>query len=296
MNIRKNVTIALGVLAGNAILAFVVAAFVVPHNIIMGGATGIGLSITHFIPMNLSVVIFVVNGILFLLGAATLGRKFAVTTIVSTFVYPVFLAIAQSIPGITELTDNMMLASVYAGLLLGVGIGLVVRQGASTGGTDIIALMLSKYLHGSVAVFMYLVDFAVLEVQVFFSDVEQILYGILTLMIMTMAMNQVVLFGQSQIQLFIISEKYEEIREKILMDLDVGATMVYIEKGYSQEQQKGVLCVIPHRKLYAVNEVVKHIDEKAFITITQIKEVKGRGFTLDRVRYGAESTEENVGK
>ena len=158
MNIRKNVTIALGVLAGNAILAFVVAAFVVPHNIIMGGATGIGLSITHFIPMNLSVVIFVVNGILFLLGAATLGRKFAVTTIVSTFVYPVFLAIAQSIPGITELTDNMMLASVYAGLLLGVGIGLVVRQGASTGGTDIIALMLSKYLHGSVAVFMYLVD------------------------------------------------------------------------------------------------------------------------------------------
>lgn len=159
MNIRKNVTIALGVLAGNAILAFVVAAFVVPHNIIMGGATGIGLSITHFIPMNLSVVIFVVNGILFLLGAATLGRKFAVTTIVSTFVYPVFLAIAQSIPGITELTDNMMLASVYAGLLLGVGIGLVVRQGASTGGTDIIALMLSKYLHGSVAVFMYLVDF-----------------------------------------------------------------------------------------------------------------------------------------
>ena len=214
MNIRKNVTIALGVLAGNAILAFVVAAFVVPHNIIMGGATGIGLSITHFIPMNLSVVIFVVNGILFLLGAATLGRKFAVTTIVSTFVYPVFLAIAQSIPGITELTDNMMLASVYAGLLLGVGIGLVVRQGASTGGTDIIALMLSKYLHGSVAVFMYLVDFAVLGVQVFFSDVEQILYGILTLMIMTMAMNQVVLFGQSQIQLFIISEKYEEIREK----------------------------------------------------------------------------------
>ena len=208
MNIRKNVTIALGVLAGNAILAFVVAAFVVPHNIIMGGATGIGLSITHFIPMNLSVVIFVVNGILFLLGAATLGRKFAVTTIVSTFVYPVFLAIAQSIPGITELTDNMMLASVYAGLLLGVGIGLVVRQGASTGGTDIIALMLSKYLHGSVAVFMYLVDFAVLGVQVFFSDVEQILYGILTLMIMTMAMNQVVLFGQSQIQLFIISEKY----------------------------------------------------------------------------------------
>ena len=254
----------------------------------MGGATGIGLAITHYLPMNLSVVIFIINIVLFLLGAVTLGRTFAVTTIVSTFVYPVFLAVAQSIPGITTLTDNMMLASLYAGLLLGVGIGLVVRQGASTGGTDIIALVLSKYLHGPVAVFMYIVDFIVLGVQVIFSDVEQILYGILTLIIMTMVMNQVVLFGQSQIQLFIISEKYEEIREKILKDLDVGATMVYIEKGYSQEQQKGVLCVIPHRKLYAVNEVVKKIDDKAFTTITQIKEVKGRGFTLDRVSYEAE--------
>ncbi|MEI3218566.1 MAG: YitT family protein [Lachnoclostridium sp.] len=288
MNIRKNFKIILGVLAGNVILAFVVAAFVVPHNIIMGGATGIGLAITHYLPMNLSVVIFIINIVLFLLGAVTLGRTFAVTTIVSTFVYPVFLAVAQSIPGITTLTDNMMLASLYAGLLLGVGIGLVVRQGASTGGTDIIALVLSKYLHGPVAVFMYIVDFIVLGVQVIFSDVEQILYGILTLIIMTMVMNQVVLFGQSQIQLFIISEKYEEIREKILKDLDVGATMVYIEKGYSQEQQKGVLCVIPHRKLYAVNEVVKKIDDKAFTTITQIKEVKGRGFTLDRVSYEAE--------
>lgn len=288
MNIRKNFKIILGVLAGNVILAFVVAAFVVPHNIIMGGATGIGLAITHYLPMNLSVVIFIINIVLFLLGAVTLGRTFAVTTIVSTFVYPVFLAVAQSIPGITTLTDNMMLASLYAGLLLGVGIGLVVRQGASTGGTDIIALVLSKYLHGPVAVFMYIVDFIVLGVQVIFSDVEQILYGILTLIIMTMVMNQVVLFGQSQIQLFIISEKYEEIREKILKDLDVGATMVYIEKGYSQEQQKGVLCVIPHRKLYAVNEVVKKIDDKAFTTITQIKEVKGRGFTLDRVSYEVE--------
>lgn len=206
MNIRKNFKIILGVLAGNVILAFVVAAFVVPHNIIMGGATGIGLAITHYLPMNLSVVIFIINIVLFLLGAVTLGRTFAVTTIVSTFVYPVFLAVAQSIPGITTLTDNMMLASLYAGLLLGVGIGLVVRQGASTGGTDIIALVLSKYLHGPVAVFMYIVDFIVLGVQVIFSDVEQILYGILTLIIMTMVMNQVVLFGQSQIQLFIISE------------------------------------------------------------------------------------------
>ena len=246
---KKNMKIVLGVLAGNAILALAVAAFVVPHGIIMGGATGIGLAITHYVSVNLSVVIFIVNAILFVLGAFTLGRKFALTTIISTFVYPVFLEVARKIPGVGSLTDNILLATVYAGLLLGLGIGLVVRQGASTGGTDILALVLNKLLHGPVAVFMYIVDFIVLGCQIFFSGPEQILYGILALMLMTMVMNRVVLFGQTQIQLFIISEKHEEIRQRILKDMNVGATMVHIETGYGKEQQKGVLCIIPHRKL-----------------------------------------------
>lgn len=280
--------IVLGVLAGNAILALAVAAFVVPHGIIMGGATGIGLAITHYVPVNLSAVIFIVNAILFVLGAFTLGRKFALTTIISTFVYPVFLEIAGKVPGVGGLTDNILLATVYAGLLLGLGIGLVVRQGASTGGTDILALVLNKFLHGPVAVFMYIVDFIVLGCQIFFSGAEQILYGILALMLMTMVMNRVVLFGQTQIQLFIISEKHEEIRQRILKDMNVGATMVHIETGYGKEQQKGVLCVIPHRKLYAVNDTISRIDDKAFTTITQIKEVKGRGFSMERVSYQEE--------
>lgn len=285
MKMKNSIKIILGVLAGNAILAFVVAAFVVPHHVIMGGATGIGLAITHYIPLNLSMVIFVVNGILFLLGAATLGKKFALTTVLSTVAYPVFLAIAQAIPGIETLTDNMLLATIYAGLLLGAGIGLVVRQGASTGGTDIIALILGKYTHAPVAIMMYVVDFIVLGVQVIFSDIEGILYGILALIIMTMVMNQVILFGQSQVQLFIISEKYEEIRSCLLKDMDVGATLMYIEKGYSKEQQQGILCVVQPRKLYGINEMIRRIDQMAFVTITQIKEVKGRGFTLDRVSY-----------
>lgn len=280
--------IVLGVLAGNAILALAVAAFVVPHGIIMGGATGIGLAITHYVPVNLSVVIFIVNAILFVLGAFTLGRKFALTTIISTFVYPVFLEAARQVPGVGSLTDNILLATVYAGLLLGLGIGLVVRQGASTGGTDILALVLNKFLHGPVAVFMYIVDFIVLGCQIFFSGAEQILYGILALMLMTMVMNRVVLFGQTQIQLFIISDKHEEIRQRMLKDMNVGATMVHIETGYGKEQQKGVLCIIPHRKLYAVNDTISRIDDKAFTTITQIKEVKGRGFTMERVSYKEE--------
>ena len=281
-NWKKSMETLVCVLLGNAVLAFTVAAFLVPQGIIMGGATGIGLTIGHFIALDLSAIIFVVNNVLFVLGTIVLGKKFALTTLISTFVYPVFLSVMRSIPGITELTDNIMLAALYGGALLGLGIGLVVRVGASTGGTDILALVLHKWFHISLAVFVYVVDFTVLLCQALFSNSEQILYGILVLIVSTMALNRVMLMGQAQIQLFIITEKYEEVKEKVLKEMDAGVTMVHIETGYGAKQQKGVLCVIPNRKLYSINQMVQMIDPQAFITITQINEVRGRGFTIER--------------
>ncbi len=281
-NWKKSMETLVCVLLGNAVLAFTVAAFLVPQGIIMGGATGIGLTIAHFIALDLSAIIFVVNNVLFVLGTAVLGKKFALTTLISTFVYPVFLSVMRSIPGITELTDNIMLAALYGGALLGLGIGLVVRVGASTGGTDILALVLHKWFHIPLAVFVYIVDFTVLLCQALFSNSEQILYGILVLIVSTMALNRVMLMGQAQIQLFIITEKYEEVKEKVLKEMDAGVTMVHIETGYGAKQQKGVLCVIPNRKLYSINQLIQMIDPQAFITITQINEVRGRGFSIER--------------
>lgn len=285
---KKNLWTIIGVLAGNLILAFTVSAFMVPHGIIMGGATGIGLTISHYFPIDLSLIIFIVNAILFVLGAVVLGKKFALTTIISTFIYPTFLSVVRQIPGVADMTDNIMLATVYGGALLGLGIGLIVRVGASTGGTDILALVFNKWFHIPVAALLYVVDFTVLGMQVFFSNSEQILYGILALILTTIVLNRVMLMGQSQIQLFIITELYEEVKEKMLKEIDAGVTMVHIETGYGKKQQQGVLCVIPKRKLYSVKELVQMVDPKAFITITQINEVRGRGFTLER-RYGEES-------
>ena len=285
---KKNLWTIIGVLAGNLILAFTVSAFMVPHGIIMGGATGMGLTISHYFPIDLSLIIFIVNAILFVLGAVVLGKKFALTTIISTFLYPTFLSVVRQIPGVADMTDNIMLATIYGGALLGLGIGLIVRVGASTGGTDILALVFNKWFHIPVAALLYVVDFTVLGMQVFFSNSEQILYGILALILTTIVLNRVMLMGQSQIQLFIITELYEEVKEKMLKEIDAGVTMVHIETGYGKKQQQGVLCVIPKRKLYSVKELVQMVDPKAFITITQINEVRGRGFTLER-RYGEES-------
>lgn len=280
----KKLEAPLCVLLGNLILAFTVVAFISPKGIIMGGATGIGLAISHYFPINLSVVILILNGIFFILGALILGKKFALMTIVSSITYPIFLALLQKVPQIGELTDSYFLATIYGGVLLGLGIGLIVRVGSSTGGTDGLALIFNKITHVSVAMLLYIIDFSVLLLQVMFSDTEQILYGILTLVLCTLVLNRVTLLGKSQIQLFVISPKYEEIRKSLLKKIDVGVTMVAIESGFDKKEMKGVLCVINNRKLYAINELIREIDPQAFVTISQINEVRGRGFSLERVK------------
>ena len=133
------------------------------------------------------------------------------------------------------------------------------------------------------AALLYVVDFIILGMQTFFSTPEQILYGILSLLITTMVMDQVVLMGQAQLQLLIISKNYEALREKLLRDLDVGVSMLYIETGFEKEKRMAVLCVIPQRKLYAANELIRQIDATAFTMITRVKEVRGRGFSMERI-------------
>ena len=275
-----------GIVVGNILLAFTVAAFIVPFGTIMGGATGVSLTISHYLPgINLSIIVYAVNAVLFILGAVALGKTLIIATVGSAILYPTFLAIIQAIPGIETLTDNMMLATVYAGALLGIGIGIIVRVGSSTGGTDIIAIVLNKITHISVSILLYIIDFTVLGLQMLFSDPEQIMYGIILLVLQTFMMNKVMVMGQAQLQMFVVSDAYEEIREKMLKDQDIGVTMVHIESGYGKQDKKAVMCIIPTRKLYSAKEKVQQIDEHAFITVQQVNEVHGRGFTLDRISY-----------
>lgn len=272
-------------LIGNAILAFSVAAFVIPQNILMGGSTGIGILISKIIPFEIetSLIVLVLNVILLIAGLFVLGKKFFFTTVVSSILYPVLLGIIRLIPGIDSMTDNTLLATLLGGALIGISIGLVMRVGASTGGTDVIVLMTHKWTHVSVAIIVYIVDIIVLGAQAIFSKPENLFYGIVLIVIETIVLNQVMILGKSQIQLFIVTDKFYEVRHGLLTKLEAGVTMVKIETGLLLNDQEGIICVIPPRKLYAATELIHSLDPNAFITITQIKEVRGRGFTQERL-------------
>jgi uncharacterized membrane-anchored protein YitT (DUF2179 family) len=284
--IKKPLTTTVCMLAGNALLAFLVAAFVIPHNIIMGGTTGIGILLDRLVgdalPIEPATAILILNILLLFIGFIFLGKEFFIKTVASSVIYPVFLAIMQRIPGIENMTDDPLIAVLFAGTLVGISGGLVFRVGGSTGGVDVINLCLHKWFHLPLAVFVYITDFIILGTQIFFFPANSILLGIILVIMQSVILDQVMIFGKSQIQLYVISEKYEEIRRALLGDLEAGVTMNLVETGHMGQKLLGVMCVIPSRKLYTANEMIQKIDPTAFVTITKIKEVHGRGFTLAR--------------
>ena len=267
-------------LLGNFAVAAAVIIFIAPQGIILGGSTGIALALTHYISFPLSATVFIINMLFFVTGFICLGKKFALTTIANSILYPLAMSLLEQLPIAGKpVTDNIMLAAVFGGVLMGGGIGLLLRAGGSSGGTDIPALILNKYFHLNVSALLYVIDGLVLCSQAFFSSIEQILYGIFVLALFTMTMNRIMLMGKSQIQLFIISDESETIRQQILAE-DAGATMFYVEKAYTGRQGKCIMCVIPRRKLYPITQLISATDPDAFFTISEVNEVRGAGFSF----------------
>ena len=270
------------VLLGNTIYAAGLAAFVLPTGLITGGTTGLGLIANHYFGLPIEIFAAVFNVIMFVLAILVLGKSFALTSLISTFYFPVILGVVQKIQGLQDLTDDPMLCTIFAGVSIGVGIGMVIKAGASTGGMDIPPLIFNKKMGLPVSVGLYVFDFAILIGQMLFRDKEKILYGILLVMIYTVLVDKVLLMGKTQMQVKIMSKQYREINEMIHKKLDRGTTLYKTESGYLHDDGFSVMTVVSNRELPKLNELVMEIDDKAFMVISQVSEVKGRGFTLHK--------------
>lgn len=270
------------VLIGNTIYSCGIAAFVLPNDLITGGTTGIALILEHYfgLPIGLSVAIF--NIVMFILAILILGKSFALTALISTFYFPWILSQFQKVQFIQNMTDDFLLGSIFAGLMLGLGVGLVIRAGASTGGMDIPPLILNKKFGLPVSIGLYVFDFTILIIQMSFRDKERILYGILLVLIYSTLVDKVLLMGKTQMQVKIISDHYEEINKVIQGKLDRGSTFFKTESGYLRKDSFAIMTVVSSRELPKLNELVLEIDKQAFIVINQVNEVMGRGFTLHK--------------
>ena len=278
------------ILLGNTVYALAIVMFILPNDMITGGTTGLGIAIHHYFGLPIHTFVLIFNTLMLLLGAAVLGMKFALTTLVSTFYYPVILGVLEQIPALQNVTDDKMLSTICGGLMIGMGIGIVIRCGASTGGMDIPPLVLNKKFGLPVSVMLYVFDFIILISQMLFTNKEEIVYGILLVLIYTVILDKVLLMGSTRTKVEIMTEKYEELNRLIQERLDRGTTLVYTQTGYLRNDQPMILTVVSNRELMRLNQLVQEIDPHAFMIIGNVNEVRGRGFSQQKV-YKKETIE-----
>ena len=278
----KDIKVIIGILVGNTIYALAVAMFILPNDLITGGTTGIALFLntTLNIPVTLFVSIF--NICMFLLGWKILCKKFALTTLISSFYYPFILGILENIFKNEIMSNDTLLCVIFAGIMIGVAIGLVIRCGASTGGMDIPPLILNKKLGIPISISMYSFDFFILLGQMLIRKREMVFYGILLVLIYTIVLDKVLVIGKSQIQVKIISSKFEQINNMIINKLDRGSTLIHGETGFMHNKYPIVLTVVNNRELTLLNNYVYQIDSDAFMIINKVNEVRGKGFSSEK--------------
>ena len=271
-------------LLGNAMLAFAVCAFIVPQDFMLGGSSGIALAVQCFAPIRLSVISAVTNAGLFCLGWAFMGWKFAANSLLSTIVYPIIMGFMEISPvGTLFVGEDKLICALYCAVIIGVGIGLVVRVGGSTGGMDIPPVILQKYrgIPGGKSLMGF--DGIIIAAQVLLKGTDGILYSLLILVLTSAVIDHTIVSGEATVQIIIISPENERIRHEILDNINCGVTMIDMETGMTGEKRQAILSVVYAKKYPEIRDAALKIDKNAFIIASDVKNVNGQGYTLERV-------------
>ena len=281
MNKKKLTSLGL-VILGNIIYAFSIKLFVLPANLMSCGTTGIALVMNHMFGVPLTEFIFMFNMGMLALGWWVLGRSFAMTTVISSLFYPIALEVLNRVLGDVIITENMLLNVIFAGITLGLALGIVLRGGASTGGMDIPPLILKKKWNVPVSVSLWAFDFCILLSQMMFHPLEDLLHGILLIIVISIALNKVLLLGTSKTEVKIVSDKADQIRDAILSRVDRGCTILQGQGGYLRKNTEVILSVVSNHELPKIESLARDIDPTCFMIISQVTEVWGRGFTYSK--------------
>ena len=267
---------------GNALYSLAVALFLEPAGLITGGATGIALAFGRLTGLSVSGFLLAFNLAMLVWGWVVLGRAFALNTLASSILSPAFLALWEGLLHGRILTEDIFLCTVFAGLGIGAALGMVIRAGASTGGMDIPPLVLQKWFRLPVSLTMMVFDIAILLVQALFSQSDQVLYGIVMVILHTIVMDKMLLMGDSRTQVKIISARSDAICAAILEQLDRGVTIFHGEGGYTRDPSEVLLSVVSNRELPKLEKLVHSIDPECFLIVSRVTEVSGRGFSLEK--------------
>ena len=267
---------------GNIVLAICIQYFLLPPGFIIGGLSGFGNAFRLAFGLPISYVVAGLNVVFLILAWAFLGKEFALSTAVCSVEYPVVLWVVERVYQVTgPLTENFTLCLIFSAILFAFGISLIIGNGASSGGLDVIAVILNRKTGVPVSRALNVLELVALAAQVPNSEKEGILAGLLVIIVYTALLDRFLARGVSRIQLQITSPKYEEINQMIQTSSGHGSTMFSAMGGYEKRPTYIVQTILDKKDLFRVKEQILKIDPTAFITVTNVSEVNGLGFTIE---------------
>ncbi len=264
--------IILGALIGGAAYPL----FMTPNKIAPGGITGIATILNHLFQWPVGTVTLILNVPLFLISYKAMGRIFAFRSLVATLFFTLFIDVLPLQP----MTTDPLLGALYGGVMLGAGLGLIMRGGATTGGSDMVARMVNKrFQFISTGSFLFAIDFAVVVSAGFLIGATEALYSLICIFLSARIMDTIIIGFSSNKACFIISSRWQEISDRIMRDMDRGVTQLTARGAYTGAERPTLLCVIGRSEIMALKRILREEDEKAFVIIVEAHEAIGDGFT-----------------
>ena len=276
-NLLKNEQLASAVqiALGCALGALAYPLFLVPNHIAPGGLTGLATVLNYLFRWPVGTTSLVMNVPLFIIGYRAMGRVFVIRSLVATVLFSVLIDLIPVPP----MTEQPLLGAVFGGVLLGAGLGLILRGGATTGGTDMVARMIhNRFQHISVGAILFFIDCCVVLMAGFFIEAEYALYAFVALYAASKLIDVVMVGLTREKACYIISTQHEQVKREIMEKLDRGVTVLHAEGGYSGQERPVLLCVLSAQELGRLKAIVREADEDAFLFISDAHEVLGEGF------------------
>ena len=265
--------------------------FLQPNNIVIGGVSGVGVIYQNLSEIDPALLMLITNLLLLIIGLIFLGRSFFLKSIYGSLMFPVFVKIFNIVfdylPNSfqNQITNiDLFLIVVFSSIIMGIGLGIVVKRGGTTGGTEIPQNILFKYFHISFSVSLLILDGAVILTGfLVLKSLSLALYSIIFTFICGKIMDAVIFGSFNKRAVYIISEAAEEITDKLVVALDRGITSIKVIGEYSQKEKKMLVCVLSNREYYKLRTIVEKIDKTAFYFAVQASEVRGEGFTYEPI-------------
>ena len=257
-------------------------AFLIPAKIVGGGLTGIATILFFVFGWNVGLTTLIINGFLLVAAIKILEASFGARTIVAAVILSGFLSLFQPM-FTTPIMHETMMNAIVGAVLSGIGSGIVFINGGSTGGTDIIAMIINKYRNISLGRLLLTIDMIIISSSYFiFHSLETMVYGYMTMAILAYTVDMVLSGNRQTVQFFIISKKPEDIKKLVIHEADRGMTILNGHGGYSGEEIKVLMVIARKNQSSEIFRIVKRVDPDAFITMGNVMGVYGKGF--DRIK------------